>query len=73
MLSGNQRTAVGAHHTGYIRSDHSSPGQQLKSAKHGFIIKGAPLYNDVAPQIVSVADFDDLLERIFDDRIRKPC
>ncbi|MNO30967.1 hypothetical protein D3C76_209160 [compost metagenome] len=72
MLSGNQCTAVGAHHTGNIRSDHCSSGQQLERAKHGFIIEGSPLYNDIVPQILGVADFDDLLERILNDRIRKP-
>lgn len=73
MFSGNNRTAVGSHNTGNIRSDHSPASQQLKGPQYGFVIEGATLHNDIAPEVLGVADFDNLLQGVLDYGIGESC
>ncbi len=71
MLTGNQRRAERAHHTGNVRADDLNARELLKRAKHCLVVEGAALHDNVRTELLRVGELDDLEQRILDDRAGK--
>ena len=70
-FSGDQGTTESTHDTGNVRSDCLAAGNALERTKHGIIVKGTALYDNMFSEFFRIGEFDDLKESIFDHGISK--
>ena len=70
-LSGDQCSTECAHDTGDIRTDHFAVGDLLKASKNSIVIESTALYHDILSKGRSIGYFDNLEQRIFNDRVSK--
>ena len=72
VFTRDERRAERPHHPGDIGADHVDPGDLLERTENGVVVEGAALRDDVPSERTRVGQANDLVERVFDDRIRKP-
>ena len=69
FVLGDQCRAKGSHDSGNIRTHDLMTCDLLKGTKHGVIIEGSALNDNLIAHLCIVTDLDNLLQSIFYDRI----
>ena len=70
-VAGEKGGAVGTHRAGDVRADDVAAGEQLEGAQGGVGHEGAALDHAVLPDLVEVAQLDDLEQGVLDDGVRE--
>ena len=70
---GMQRAAVSAHQSGDVRSHDFLAEYPFDGAQDRLVEEGAALHDDFITGFLRIAQLDDLIKGIFDDRIGQPC
>ena len=69
----DQTGSESAHDAGDIGTDCFAVCCFFKCTKNTVVIEGSALYNDMTAQLRRIRDLDDLVECIFNDRVRQSC
>ena len=72
-FAGNQCSTESTHDSGNIRTDSFAAGNLFETSQNCIIVESTTLYNDVSAKFGSIRNFDNLIERIFDNRVSKTC
>ena len=67
-VMGQQSRAKSTHQPCNIRPDHFFAGQLFHRAQNSVAVEGAALYDDSIAQFASIAQTNDFIKRVFDDR-----
>ena len=73
LVAGEERGAESSHQAADIGTHRFPAGNKLEGAEYRIVVKGAALHNNFFPNSSGIPQLDYLKERIFDNRIRKPC
>ena len=70
-VSRDKRRAVGPHQPCDVHAGDASFSEIFKRAQHRFVVEGAALNHDFLRQHVELLKLNHLIQRVFDDRVRK--
>ena len=65
-LSGNQGSTEGSHNSCNIRTCYMHTGDFFQGAENRIVIEGSTLNHDIGTQILSIGQFNNLKQGIFD-------
>ncbi|MNC44583.1 hypothetical protein D3C75_934950 [compost metagenome] len=68
-LPGDQGGAEGPHDAGDLRPHRLTARHPLEGAQHSIVLEGSPLNDNMLAQFLGVADLDNLVQGIMNDRV----